>query len=188
MAKTLKEIYNEQIRTKLREQLSIKNELEIPKLEKIVINMGLGDEASNGKALDAALKELETIAGQKPVITRSKKSIAGFKIRQGQALGIKVTLRKDRMYHFFSKLVNIAMPRIRDFQGVPAKFDSKGNFTYGVKEQLIFPEINFDKVGAIHGMDISFVTSAKSDEHGKALLEMLGMPFKKPRNQKPVAA
>lgn len=179
----LKEKFEKELKAKLKEELGMKNDLEVPKLSKITINMGLGEDASNGKTLENATKDLETIVGQKPVITRSKKSIAGFKVRKGGANGLKVTLRGRRMYHFLSKLVNIAMPRIRDFSGVPLRgFDGRGNYNYGLKEQLIFPEINYDKVDAIRGMDLCFTTTASTDSDGMALLKILGMPFA--RNQK----
>lgn len=177
--KSLKEKFNTEIRSKLKDKLGLKNELQIPSLKKIVINFGLGESASNAKTLEHAIKDLEKIAGQKPVITRAKKSIAGFKLREAAAIGLKVTLRRDHMYHFFSKLSNVAMPRIRDFQGASSKgFDGKGNYTMGVKEQLIFPEINYDEIDSIRGMDITFVTSATNDLHSRELLSALGIPFK----------
>lgn len=190
MAKTLKEKYLEEIKPALKEKLGVANEFQIPKIEKIVINFGLGDSASNAKTLQNAIKDLEDIAGQKPVITRAKKSISTYKVREGMALGLKVTLRRDRMYHFLSRLVNLAMPRIRDFQGISDKsFDGKGNYTFGVKEQLIFPEIKYDKVDAVRGMDITICTNAakcvghknigKADEFARTLLASLGMPFKR---------
>ena len=154
--------------------------MEVPAMEKIVINIGVGDAVSNSKLLDEAVEELTLIAGQKPVITRAKKSIAGFKLREGMPIGCKVTLRGERMYEFLDKLVNISLPRVRDFRGVPKNsFDGRGNYTLGVKEQLIFPEINFDKVNKLRGMDIVFVTTAKTDEEGHELLAQLGMPFQK---------
>lgn len=180
MAQSLKEQYLETIKPALKNTLELKNDLEIPKLEKIVINFGLGDSASNAKTLEAAIKDLEMIAGQKPVVTRAKKSIAGFKLRDGMAIGLKVTLRDTKMYNFFSKLVNISLPRVRDFQGVSLKsFDGRGNYTLGIKEQLIFPEIQYDKVDAVRGMDITICTTATSNEAAKELLAALGMPFKK---------
>ena len=154
--------------------------MEIPKLEKIVINMGVGDAVSNSKVLDDAVEELKVITGQKPVVTKAKKSIANFKLREGMTIGCKVTLRGERMYEFLDKLVSIALPRVRDFRGVSQDaFDGRGNYTLGVKEQLIFPEINFDKVKKVRGMDIVIVTTAKTDEEGRLLLKELGMPFKK---------
>jgi len=154
--------------------------MQAPKVEKIVLNIGVGDAVSNSKLLDEAVNELTLITGQKPVITRAKKSIAGFKLREGAPIGCKVTLRGERMYEFLDKLVNISLPRVRDFRGVSNNsFDGRGNYTLGIKEQLIFPEINFDKVNKLRGMDIVFVTTAKSDEEGRELLAQLGMPFKK---------
>ena len=154
--------------------------MQVPKLEKIVVNMGVGDAISNPKALEEAVAELTTITGQKPVITKAKKSIANFKLREGMSIGCKVTLRGEKMYHFFDKLVNISLPRVRDFRGVSSSsFDGRGNYTLGVKEQLIFPEINYDKVNRLRGMDIIIVTSAENDAEGHALLEALGMPFTK---------
>jgi large subunit ribosomal protein L5 len=154
--------------------------MQLPKMEKIVINIGVGDAVNNSKLLDEAVEELTLISGQKPIITKAKKSIAGFKIREGQEIGCKVTLRGERMYEFMDKLISISLPRVRDFRGVPKNsFDGRGNYTLGVKEQLIFPEIDFDKVNKLRGMDIVFVTTAKTDEEGKALLTELGMPFAK---------
>ena len=154
--------------------------MQLPKMEKIVINIGVGDAVNNSKLLDEAVEELTLISGQKPIITKAKKSIAGFKIREGQEIGCKVTLRGERMYEFMDKLISISLPRVRDFRGVPKNsFDGRGNYTLGVKEQLIFPEIDFDKVNRLRGMDIVFVTTAKSDEEGLALLTELGMPFAK---------
>jgi large subunit ribosomal protein L5 len=154
--------------------------MQIPRLEKIVINMGVGDAVANSKVLDDAVEELTLIAGQKPVVTKAKKSIANFKLREGMPIGCKVTLRGERMYEFFDKLVSISLPRVRDFRGInPNAFDGRGNYTFGVKEQLIFPEINFDKVKKVHGMDIVIVTTAATDEEGRALLTLMGMPFRK---------
>ena len=154
--------------------------MQLPKMEKIVINIGVGDAVSNTKLLDEAVEELTLISGQKPVITKAKKSIAGFKVREGQSIGCKVTLRGERMYDFLDKLISISLPRVRDFRGVSKdSFDGRGNYTLGVKEQLIFPEIDFDKVGKIRGMDIVFVTTANTDEESRALLTELGMPFAK---------
>lgn len=180
MVKALKDKYTEELRPKLKESLELKNELQIPQLEKIVINFGLGESATNAKTLENAIADLTNIAGQKPVITRAKKSISTFKVREQMAIGLKVTLRKERMYNFFSKLVNIALPRVRDFQGLsPKSFDGRGNYTFGVKEQLIFPEIKYDKVDAVRGMDITICTTSPNNEGAKALLEILGFPFKK---------
>jgi large subunit ribosomal protein L5 len=178
--KSIKEQYDSELREKLKKQIEATNDFEIPKLDKIVINFGLGESASNAKTLENAIQDLTVISGQKPVITRSKKSIATFKIREEQAIGLKVTLRKQRMYNFFSKLVNVALPRVRDFQGLSVKsFDGRGNYTFGVKEQLIFPEIRYDKVDAVRGMDITICTTAGNDAAAKALLEIMGFPFKK---------
>lgn len=172
--------YEEQVKNVLMEKYNYSSVMEIPKLEKIVINMGVGDAVSNSKVLDDAVEELKVITGQKPVVTKAKKSIANFKLREGMPIGCKVTLRGERMYEFLDKLVSIALPRVRDFRGVSQDaFDGRGNYTLGVKEQLIFPEINFDKVKKVRGMDIVIVTTAKTDEEGRLLLKELGMPFKK---------
>ena len=154
--------------------------MQVPKIDKIVVNMGVGDSISNSKLLDAAVEDLTQITGQKPLVTKAKKSIAVFKLREGMSIGAKVTLRGERMYEFYDKLISIALPRVRDFRGVnPNSFDGRGNYTIGVKEQLIFPEINYDKVLKIRGMDIVIVTTARTDEEGRALLSNLGMPFAK---------
>ena len=172
--------YEEQVKNVLMEKYNYSSVMEIPKLEKIVINMGVGDAVSNSKVLDDAVEELKAITGQKPVVTKAKKSIANFKLREGMPIGCKVTLRGERMYEFLDKLLSIALPRVRDFRGVSQDaFDGRGNYTLGVKEQLIFPEINFDKVKKVRGMDIVIVTTAKTDEEGRLLLKELGMPFKK---------
>jgi large subunit ribosomal protein L5 len=164
---------------KMMKDFSYKNVMEVPKLQKIVINMGLGEAIQNIKILDSAVVELAAIAGQKPVITKAKKSIASFKLRQGMPIGCVVTLRRDKMYEFLDRLVNVSLPRVRDFKGVSGKgFDGNGNYSLGVKDQLIFPEINYDKVEKIKGMNITIVTSAKNDEEGKALLRHMGMPFR----------
>ena len=174
----LKKEYVERIRKALQEQFSFANEMQIPRLEKIVINMGLGSDKENPKGIEAALKELTTIAGQKAVPTRAKKSVANFKVREGMTIGAKVTLRGDRMYYFVDKLFNIVLPRVRDFRGVSDKaFDGRGNYALGLKEQLIFPEINYDDVDKVRGMNIVFVTSANTDEECKELLTQLGIPF-----------
>lgn len=176
----LKDFYNSQIKNDLREKFNYKNVMEIPKLEKIVINIGVGEAVSNSKALDAAVNDLTAIAGQKPIITRAKKSIANFKIRENMPIGCKVTLRGEKMYEFLDKLINIAIPRVRDFRGVRAtSFDGRGNYSLGIKEQLIFPEIDYDKIDQVRGMDIIMVTSAKTDEEARELLRAFGMPFKK---------
>ncbi len=179
-AMSLKTRYRETIRPKLLKDLGLKNVHQVPKVQKVTLNRGLGEAASNSKALEASLAEMATISGQKALVTRAKKAIATFKIRQGMPIGCAVTLRGDRMYAFLERFINLALPRIRDFRGVsPKSFDGRGNYTIGVKEQLIFPEITFDKVDAIRGMDITIVTSASSDEQGKALLSEMGMPFRK---------
>ena len=176
----LKERYENEISKSLMTKFNYSSVMQVPAMEKIVINIGVGDAVSNSKLLDEAVEELTLIAGQKPVITRAKKSIAGFKLREGMPIGCKVTLRGEKMYEFLDKLVNISLPRVRDFRGVPKNsFDGRGNYTLGIKEQLIFPEINFDKVNKLRGMDIVFVTTAKTDEEGHELLAQLGMPFHK---------
>ena len=176
----LKTKYDSEIEAKLVEAYKYESVMEVPHLEKVVINIGVGDATQNSKLLDDAVRDLTIIAGQKPVVTKAKKSIAVFKVREGQEIGCKVTLRGARMYEFLSKLVNVALPRVRDFRGVSAKaFDGRGNYTLGVKEQLIFPEIDFDKVSKIRGMDIVIVTTANSDKEAYTLLESLGMPFSK---------
>jgi large subunit ribosomal protein L5 len=175
----LKDIYQKEIIPKLRSEFNYKNVMEVPKLEKVVLNMGLGEAIQNIKILDSATLELNAIAGQKSVITKAKKSIATFKLRQGMPIGCMVTLRHDKMYEFLDKLINVSLPRVRDFKGVSGKaFDGKGNYTLGIKEQLIFPEINYDAVDKIKGLNITVVTSAKTDEEGKALLKHMGMPFR----------
>ena len=175
---SLKKRYRETIQPKLLKVLSLTNIHEVPKVLKVTVNRGLGEAATNAKSLEASVKELAQITGQKVVVTRAKKAIAGFKIRQGMPIGCAVTLRGDRMYAFLERLINLALPRIRDFRGVSAKsFDGRGNYTLGVREQIIFPEISFDKIDAIRGMDITIVTTARSDEEGRALLSEMGMPF-----------
>ena len=179
----LQERYENEVVKSLMEKFNYSSKMQAPKIEKIVLNIGVGDfssRVSNSKLLDDAVNELTLITGQKPVVTRAKKSIAGFKLREGQAIGCKVTLRGERMYEFLDKLVNVSLPRVRDFRGVSNNsFDGRGNYTLGVKEQLIFPEIDFDKVNKLRGMDIVFVTTAKTDEEGHELLAQLGMPFHK---------
>lgn len=176
----LKERYENEVKKSLMTKFNYSSVMQVPAIEKIVINIGVGDAVSNSKLLDEAVEELTAIAGQKPVITKAKKSIAGFKLREGMPIGCKVTLRGEKMYEFLDKLVSISLPRVRDFRGVPKNsFDGRGNYTLGIKEQLIFPEINFDKVNKLRGMDIVFVTTAKTDEEGHELLAQLGMPFKK---------
>ncbi len=176
----LQEKYQSSVKPAMMKQFNYASVMQTPKVEKIIINIGVGDAINNAKALDDAVEELTQIAGQKPVITKAKKSIANFKLRQGMAIGCKVDLRGQRMYDFLDKLISIALPRVRDFQGVSKKaFDGRGNFTLGVKEQLIFPEIDYDKVNRVRGMDIVIVTTAHTDEEGRFLLQELGMPFRK---------
>jgi len=176
---TLKQIYEEKVIPALMKRFNYRNRMEVPRLEKIVINMGLGEAIQNIKILDSAVQELSLITGQKPVITKAKKSIAQFKLRAGMPIGVMVTLRKERMYEFFNRLVNVALPRVRDFKGVSGKsFDGRGNYALGIREQLIFPEINYDKIDKVKGMNIIIVTTAKTDEEGKELLRLLGMPFR----------
>ena len=175
----LKEFYEKEAVPALIKAFDYKNIMQVPRLEKVVLNMGLGEAIQNIKLLDAAAEELKIIAGQKPVITRAKKSIAAFKLREGMPIGCMVTLRRNRMYDFFYKLVNIALPRVRDFRGISGKaFDGRGNYSLGIKEHIIFPEIDYDKIERIKGLNISVVTSAKTDEEGQELLRLLGMPFK----------
>jgi large subunit ribosomal protein L5 len=172
--------YKEEIRAQLQETLELDNIMLVPKIEKIVLNMGVGDAVGQAKLLEGALSDMETIAGQKPVVTRAKKSLASFKLREGQAIGCKVTLRGDRMYEFLDRLISLAIPRIRDFRGLPPKaFDGNGNYTFGVTEQLMFPEIDYDQVDTTRGMDITIVTTAKTNEQGKALLEAFNFPFRR---------
>ncbi|ABI45541.1 MAG: 50S ribosomal protein L5 [Synechococcus sp. ArSW.bin.68] len=176
---SLKQRYRETIQPKLLKDLSLSNIHEVPKVLKVTVNRGLGEAATNAKSLEASVNELAQITGQKVVITRAKKAIAAFKIRQGMPIGCAVTLRGDRMYAFLERFINLALPRIRDFRGVsPKSFDGRGNYTVGVREQIIFPEISFDKIDAIRGMDITIVTSARTDEEGRALLREMGMPFR----------
>lgn len=176
----LKEKFNKEITPALVSKFNYKSVMEVPKIEKIVINMGVGDAVANAKALDNAVEELAQITGQKPVITRAKKSIAGFRLREGMPIGAKVTLRGERMYQFLDKLISVSLPRVRDFRGISKKsFDGRGNYTLGVKEQLIFPEIDYDKVSKVRGMDIVIVTTAKTDEEARELLTSFGMPFQK---------
>lgn len=176
---TIKEKYNTETVPKLKETFHYKNVFEVPKLEKIVLNMGLGEAVRNPKIIESAAAELALIAGQKPVITRAKKPIANFKLRTGLPIGCKVTLRREKMFDFFEKLVNIALPRVRDFRGISGKaFDGRGNYSLGITEHIIFPEIDYDKTESIKGLNVTVVTTAKTDEEGKALLKFLGMPFK----------
>jgi large subunit ribosomal protein L5 len=176
----LKEIYNSEIREAMKKKFGYKNDMEIPKLEKIVINMGVGEAKDNVKVLDSAVKDLETIAGQHAVITKARKSVANFKIREGMPIGCKVTLRGEKMYDFADRLINLSLPRVRDFRGVnPNAFDGRGNYALGLKEQLIFPEIEYDKIDKTRGMDIIFVTTARTDEEARELLRLFNMPFAK---------
>lgn len=180
MQARLQERYLNDIVPALVKKFSYKSVMQTPRLEKVVINMGVGDAVQNPKLLDSAVEDLTQITGQKPIITRAKRSLAGFKLREGMPIGCKVTLRGKRMYHFVDKLFNVALPRVRDFRGLsPKAFDGRGNYTFGVKEQLIFPEIDYDQVDKVRGMDITFVTTANTDEEARALLEELGMPFRK---------
>lgn len=179
MTVRLKTLYLDTAVPKLQEQFKYKNVHEIPKVTKVSVNRGLGEASQNAKALERSMEELAVITGQRPVVTRAKKAIAGFKIRQGMPVGVMVTLRGERMYAFLDRLVNLALPRIRDFRGVsPKSFDGRGNFTLGLREQLIFPEVDYDSIDQIRGMDISIITTAKTDEEGRALLKVLGMPFR----------
>lgn len=176
----LKEKYNEEIAPAIAKEFGIKNKMAIPKLEKITVNMGMGEAISNSKILDNAVEELKTITGQQPVVTKAKKSIASFKLREGMRIGTVVTLRGERMYEFLDRLISVALPRVRDFRGIsPKSFDGRGNYTLGVKEQLIFPEIDFNSVDKTRGMNISIVTTAENDEKGHSLLKLMGMPFRK---------
>ncbi len=176
----LKDLYTAEIRTAMQEKFGYKNAMEIPKLEKIVINIGVGEATTNAKAVDAAVSDLAAITGQKPIICKAKKSLAAWHIREGMPLGCKVTLRGERMYEFLDRLINIALPRVRDFRGISAQsFDGRGNYAFGVKEQLIFPEVDYEKIDKLRGMDIIVVTTAKTDEEARELLTKFGMPFKK---------
>ncbi|GMQ58015.1 50S ribosomal protein L5 [Vallitalea sediminicola] len=176
----IKEVYNNEIVDAMMKKFNYKNKMAVPKIEKIVINMGVGEAKENRKILDSAVSDMTIIAGQKPIITKAKKSVAAFKVREGMPIGCKVTLRGSRMFEFADRLINLALPRVRDFRGVnPNAFDGRGNYALGIKEQLIFPEIEYDKVDKVRGMDIIFVTTAKTDEEARELLTLFGMPFKK---------
>lgn len=180
MSFALKETYQNQVVPALMESLSIENIMQVPRIKKVVVNIGLGEALDNPKALEAAVQDLTTIAAQKPVITKARKSIANFKLREGRAIGAMVTLRGERMWSFLDRLMNVALPRVRDFRGVsPDAFDGRGNYTLGIREQLIFPEIEYDKIDKVRGMEITVVTTASSDEHARKMLELLGMPFRK---------
>ena len=175
----LRERYQQKIREDLKKQFSYDNVMRIPRVEKVVVNIGMGESIGNSKAMDAAASDLATITGQRPIVTKSKKAIANFRLRVGMPIGLKVTLRGERMWHFLEKLVTVALPRIRDFQGVPDRsFDGRGNYSLGLKEQLVFPEIDYDKIDRLRGMEITIVTTAKTDEEARALLRSLGMPFR----------
>ncbi len=179
----LKVRYDSEIRTRLKDELGLANVMMVPRLEKIVINMGVGKATQQASLLEGAVRDLTTISGQKPLVTKAKKSIAGFKLREGNTIGAKVTLRGDRMWEFFDRLISLAIPRIRDFRGLPPRgFDGRGNYTFGVTEQLIFPEIDYDKIDAPRGMDITIVTTARTNEEGRALLDAFGFPFRKEGN------
>jgi large subunit ribosomal protein L5 len=174
----LKEVYKQEVVPALMKEFGYENVMQVPRLEKIVLNMGLGEALQNAKALDSASEDVATITGQKPIITRAKRSIANFKVRQGNPIGLMVTVRGDRMYEFFDRMVNAALPRIRDFRGISNKaFDGRGNYSLGIREQLIFPEIDYDKIDRIRGMQLTLITTARSDEEGKRLLQLMGMPF-----------
>ncbi len=176
---TLKQLYETEVVPKLKDKFKYGNPMQVPRLEKIILNFGLGEAINNIKILDSAAEELKIIAGQKPVITRARKSIAAFKLREGMPIGCKVTLRKQKMYDFFNKLVNVALPRVRDFRGISGKaMDGRGNYTLGIKEHIIFPEIEYDKIDKIKGLNITVVTSAETDDEGRELLKLMGMPFK----------
>jgi len=180
MASRLKEKYQQEIVPALQKEFNYKNPMQVPGVHKVVVNIGLGEVIQNAKAMDAAVGDLAVITGQRPVITRAKRSVAAFKLREGMQIGCMVTLRGDRMYQFLDKLLNVALPRLRDFQGVsPEAFDGRGNYTLGLREQLVFPEIDYDKVDKVRGMEVSIVTTARTDEEGRQLLKLMGMPFKK---------
>jgi large subunit ribosomal protein L5 len=180
MSQVLKERYQKEIVPALMKSLSLTNKMEAPKVVKIVVNIGLGEAMDNAKVLDAAVGDLTQITGQKPVVTKARKSIAAFKLREGRSIGAKVTLRGERMWSFLDRLMNVALPRVRDFRGIsPDSFDGRGNYTLGLREQLVFPEIEYDKIDKLRGLEITIVTSARNDDHGRQLLQMLGMPFTK---------
>ncbi|HYT28385.1 MAG TPA: 50S ribosomal protein L5 [Ktedonobacteraceae bacterium] len=180
MASRLKEKYQKEVVPGLQKEFNYKNPMQVPTVNKVVVNIGMGEAIQNAKAMDAAVSDLAVITGQRPVITRAKRSVAAFKLREGMQIGCMVTLRGDRMYQFLDKLMNVALPRLRDFQGVSADaFDGRGNYTLGLREQLVFPEIDYDKVDKVRGMEVSIVTTARTDEEGRRLLKLMGMPFKK---------
>ena len=180
MSGLLKERYRSEIAPALMKTLNLKNVMQVPRIEKVIVNIGVGEAIDNAKALDAAVVDLNLITGQKPVIAKARKSIANFKLREGHAIGAKVTLRGERMWSFLDRLMNIALPRVRDFRGVsPNSFDGRGNYTLGFREQLVFPEIEYDKIDKLRGLEVTIVTTARNDDHGRQLLQMLGMPFRK---------
>ncbi len=180
MASALKERYRQEVVSALQKEFNYKNPMQVPTLNKVVINIGLGEVIQNAKAMESAVADLAVITGQRPVITRAKRSVAAFKLREGMQIGCMVTLRGDRMYYFLDKLINVALPRLRDFQGIsPEAFDGRGNYTLGLREQLVFPEIDYDKVDKLRGMEVSIVTTARTDQEGRRLLALMGMPFKK---------
>ena len=180
MSHVLKERYNQEVVPALMKALNLSNVMQVPRVEKVVVNIGVGEALDNAKALDAAVGDMTQITGQKPVITKARKSIAAFKLREGRAIGVKVTLRGERMWSFLDRLMNIALPRVRDFRGISADaFDGRGNYTLGLREQLVFPEIEYDKIDKLRGLEVTIVTTARSDDEGRILLQMLGMPFKK---------
>ncbi|MBP1701662.1 MAG: rplE [Chloroflexi bacterium] len=180
MSHVLKERYNQEVVPALMKALNMSNVMQVPKIEKVVVNIGVGEALDNAKALDAAVGDMTQITGQKPIITKARKSIAAFKLREGRAIGVKVTLRGERMWSFLDRLMNIALPRVRDFRGISADaFDGRGNYTLGLREQLVFPEIDYDKIDKLRGLEVTIVTTARSDDEGRILLQMLGMPFRK---------
>jgi len=180
MTHVLKERYNNEVAPALFKELNVANVMDVPRISKVVVNIGVGEALDNAKALDAAVEDLTKITGQKPIVTKARKSIANFKLREGRAIGVKVTLRGDRMWAFLDRLMNIALPRVRDFRGIsPNSFDGRGNYTLGLREQLVFPEIEYDKIDKIRGFEISIITTAKSDDAARRMLQMLGMPFRK---------
>ena len=180
MSQIMKDRYYKDVVPTLKKSLSVDNIMQVPKIKKVVVNVGVGEALDNAKALDAAVSDITLITGQKPVVTKARKSIANFKLREGRAIGVKVTLRGERMWSFLDRLMNIALPRVRDFRGIPADaFDGRGNYTLGLREQLVFPEIEYDKIEKLRGLEVSIVTSARTDDEGRQLLQLMGMPFKK---------
>jgi large subunit ribosomal protein L5 len=180
MSQVLKERYQNEVMPNLMKSLNLSNVMKAPRIEKVIVNIGLGEALDNAKALDAATEDISLITGQKPIITKARKSIANFKLREGRAIGAKVTLRGERMWSFLDRLMNIALPRVRDFRGVsPNSFDGRGNYTLGLREQLVFPEIEYDQIDKVRGLEVTIVTTADNDDHGRQLLQMLGMPFRK---------